>query len=457
MISAKYLLSFIIIGTGLNLGAEPVFDPAISESFWSSPEFQKRFMASYGVNSAIEPRFENPEEQIFFSQLGEVIREDPQKAIKQISSKITSTSSAILSYTLGSLHFQEGNNEEAIQHFNVALSKFPDFLRAHKNLGIVLVREGIYEEAIEPLVKTINLGGADGTTYGLLGFSYLNTEKYQSAVMAYQNAMLLDADTQDWKLGMIKCKIADEEFSDAVRLLDDILEKQPQSVSLWALQGNVLLQMEQPDRAAVNFEILRKSGKATLQHLMLLGDIYMLKDAKNLALDVYLEAIEKDGQGDIKRSLRAVEILVSRGAWEESEALFAKMRATHASTMTEEETFKLLKLESKVAIANGKGDEALVVLEQIIEKNPLDGEALLLAGAFYAQNGDQEKAVFRFEMASKVQGFQADAWLEHAKILVRNQDYTKAIEILQKAQKSKPRDNVQKYLEAIQRVASAAN
>ena len=101
MISAKYLLSFIIIGTGLNLGAEPVFDPAISESFWSSPEFQKRFMASYGVNSAIEPRFENPEEQIFFSQLGEVIREDPQKAIKQISSKITSTSSAILSYTLG--------------------------------------------------------------------------------------------------------------------------------------------------------------------------------------------------------------------------------------------------------------------------------------------------------------------------------------------------------------------
>jgi len=174
-------------------------------------------------------------------------------------------------------------------------------------------------------------------------------------------------------------------------------------------------------------------------------------------LDVYLEAIEKDGQGDIKRSLRAVEILVSRGAWEESEALFAKMRATHASTMTEEETFKLLKLESKVAIANGKGDEALVVLEQIIEKNPLDGEALLLAGAFYAQNGDQEKAVFRFEMASKVQGFQADAWLEHAKILVRNQDYTKAIEILRKAQKSKPRDNVQKYLEAIQRVASAAN
>ena len=451
------LLSSALFAAALCIHAEPIFDPAISNSFWSSPEFQKRFLASYGVNSAIEPRFENPDEQIFFSQLGEVIREDPQKAIKQLTGKISSTSSAILSYTLGSLHFQEGNHEEAINNFNVALSKFPDFLRAHKNMGIVQVREGRYAEAIEPLVNTINLGGADGMVYGLLGFSYLNTEKYQSAIMAYQNAMLLDADNQDWKLGMIKCKIAEEQFQDAVRLLDGILEKQPQSVSLWALQGNVLLQMDQPDKAAVNFEILRKSGKATLQHLMLLGDIYMIKDAKDLALDVYLEAIEMDGENDIKRSLRAVDILVSRGAWGESEKLFAKIRATHQPTMTEEETFKLLKLESKVTIANGKGDEALIVLEQIIEKDPLDGEALLLAGGFYAQNGDREKAIFRFEMASKIQGFEADAWLEHAKILVLNQDYSKAIELLQKAQKTKPRDNVQKYLEAIQRVATAAS
>ena len=415
--------------------AESFIDPAMSESFWTSPEFQRRFLASYGVNSAIEPRFENPDEQIFFSQLGEVIREDPQKAIRQISSKISSTSSAILSYTLGALHFQEGNNERAIENFTIALSKFPDFLRAHKNMGIVLVREGRYEEAIEPLTKTINLGGSDGTIYGLLGFSYLNTERYQSAIMAYQNAMLLYADNQDWKLGMIKCKIAEEQFQDAVRLLDGIIEKHPQSVSLWALQGNVYLQMEQPDKAAINFEILRKSGKASLQHLMLLGDIYMIKDAKELALGVYLQAIEMDGEKDIQRSLQAADILVSSGAWDEAEQLFSKIRGAHEAAMTEDETFKLLKMESKVAIANGNGDEALLVLEQLIEKNPLDGEALLLAGDFYAQNGNQEKAIFRFEMASKIEGFEADAWLNLAKIHFRNQEYAKSIELLQKAQK----------------------
>jgi len=111
-------------------------------------------------------------------------------------------------------------------------------------------------------------------------------------------------------------------------------------------------------------------------------------------------------------------------------------------------------MESKVAIANGDGEQALKVLEQIIEKNPLDGEALLMAGDFYAQSGERERAVFKYEMAARVSGFEADAWLKHAQILVRSLQYSKAIDLLDKAQKIQPRDNVQRYLESVQRVAN---
>jgi len=459
-VTKQWILAGLLVTTCLTVsrslfaGDVSLIDPELSESFWNSPTFQKRFLASYGINSSIEPQFENPEEQILFSQLGSVIRDDPKKAIQQLSSRISSTSSALLDHTLGSLYFQEGNHAEAIKHYEAALSKFPDFLRAHKNLGIVLVREGQYTEAIEHLTKTINLGRADGTVYGLLGYCYLNTEKYASAVIAYQNAMLLDADNQDWQLGMIKCKIANGDLKDAVRLLDGILEEQPQNVSLWGLQANVYLQMEEADKAIVNFEILRKSGQATLHHLMLLGDAYMMGDSKDLALEAYLEAIEKDGAGDIHRSLRAADVMVSRSDWDESSKLLTKIRAVYEATMTEEETFKLLKMESKVAIANGDGEQALKVLEQIIEKNPLDGEALLMAGDFYAQSGERERAVFKYEMAARVSGFEADAWLKHAQILVRSLQYSKAIDLLDKAQKIQPRDNVQRYLESVQKVAN---
>jgi len=437
-------------------GQNSFLDPNISEAFWNSPQFQRQFLASYGVRSNVEPRFENPEEQIFYSQLGDTIRDNPQQAIEKITQQLNASSSAILSYTLGSLHFQEGQHQEAIKHYEVALSQFPDYLRAHKNLGIALIREERFGDSITHLVETINLGGADGTVYGLLGNAYLNLEKYASARLAYQNATLLDAENPLWELGIIKCAIATERYQEAVSLLDGVLSKQPDNAALWALQGNVYLQMEEADKAAVNFEILRKSGKATLQHLMLLGDIYMLSESIDLALVVYLEAIEQDGKGDIRRSLNAARILLNQGAWEPASAMFTKIRQAHESTLSEQETFQLLKMESQVAIANGKGQEALSVLEQIIEKNPLDAEALLLAGDFYMQAEDFEKALFRFEMVARIPGSESDGWIKQATVLVKQQQYTKAIELLEKAQKSNPRDNIQKFLDSVKRVANAA-
>ena len=450
------LLVLCLVTLVSSQGQNSFLDPKISEAFWNSSKFQKQFLASYGVRSNVEPRFENPEEQIFYSQLGDTIRDNPQQAIEKITQRLNASSSAILSYTLASLFFQEGQHQEAIKHYEVALSQFPDYLRAHKNLGIALIREERFGDSITHLVETINLGGADGTVYGLLGNAYLNLEKYASARLAYQNATLLDAENPLWELGIIKCAIATERYQEAVSLLDGVLSKQPDNAALWALQGNVYLQMEEADKAAVNFEILRKSGKATLQHLMLLGDIYMLSESIDLALAVYLEAIEQDGKGDIRRSLNAARILLNQGAWEPASAMFNKIRQAHESTLSEQETFQLLKMESQVAIANGKGQEALSVLEQIIEKNPLDAEALLLAGDFYMQAEDFEKALFRFEMVARIPGSESDGWVKQATVLVKQQQYTKAIELLEKAQKSNPRDNIQKFLDSVKRVANAA-
>lgn len=425
--------------------------------FWSNPEFVKRFMGAYGVHSEIEPPFQTPEEREAFNGLVDVMRDNPGEAIPRLQKMIVPSSSARLPFALGLLYFQEGEVAKAIPQFELALSKFPDFRRAHQQLGFALAQEERYEEAAKSLTKALNLGARNAAVYGLLGFSYLNLGKHISAEIAYLNALLLAPEIQDWKLGLIKSYIARENYSQAIALLDEVLAENPESAGLWALQANVFLQMEDNRRAAVNFETLRKMGKATLADLMLLGDIYMLDGALELALPIYLDAIEKDGDGDVRRSLRAAEILVGQGAWTEAEQLFGKIKEHHQDAMSGEEEAKLLKLESQAAIANGEGEQALAVLERIVSKNPLDGEALLLAGEFYDQAGESAKAVFRYEMAAKISGFEADAWLKHAQLLIRQQKYNPALELLQKAQKINPRDYVQKYLDEVERVARSVS
>jgi len=108
-------------------------------------------------------------------------------------------------------------------------------------------------------------------------------------------------------------------------------------------------------------------------------------------------------------------------------------------------------------MSTGAGGEAIKVLEQIIERNPLDGEALLLAGDYYAKNDQREKAEFRYDAASKLQGFEAEAFVKHAQLLVQSQKYVPAVELLHKAQKIKPRDNVQRYLEKLEQLARAGH
>ena len=425
-------------------------------AIWNDPEFKKQLLGSYGFAPDIEPRLSPEEQQFYRDKVVPLLRDDSTKAISELKSAIKPDGTALFDFTLGNLYFQNDDLTNAVKGFEQATIKFPSFRRAWKSLGFALVRDGKYAEAIGPLTRTIVLGGGDGKSFGLLGFAYMNAEKYVSASSAYRQAMLFEPDNVDFKLGIVKCEVALENYDGALAMLDELIQSNPDKDSLWSIQANVFLQKEMTSKAAVNFEMLRRMGKATPENLATLGDIYMTQEAKDLALDAYLESVEKDGWQHPARALRAAEILTSRGAWEQAQTLFKKIRSTAGSNLSAQDEMKLLKIESKVAMANGQGEQAILVLEEIVGRNPLDGEALLLAGDYYARNGQPEKAEFRYDTASKLQGFEAEAFVKQAQMLVKSGKYAQAAEILKKAQKINPRDNIQRYLEKVEQLARGA-
>ena len=421
-------------------------------SIWNDSDFSKRLVGSYGFLSAAEPPLNAEENHFFTNNVKALLVQEPKKAIALLESRLKPSSSAQFDYLLGTICFQNEDLTNAIRHFETALTKFPDFRRAQKNLAFALVRDGKYAEAIKPLTRTVALGGADSKVFGLLGFAYMSQSRFSSAEGAYMQALALEPENIDFKLGSVKCAIATANYDHALALLDELLKQAPDRESLWSLQANIYIQKEQPQKAALSLEMLRRLGKANAANLYLLGDLYMAQEARDLALESYLQALEKDGGQNPAKALRPAQILVSRNAWDEARKLFAKLRAVPGKLSAEEE-MKLLKLEAKSAMATGEGEKAIQTLEQIVGKNALDGEALLLAGAYYARNGQPEKAVFKFDAASKLEAFEADAHVKHAQLLVQLQKYPQALELLRKAQKAKPRDNVQRYLERVEQLA----
>ncbi|MGZ8937781.1 MAG: tetratricopeptide repeat protein [Limisphaerales bacterium] len=422
-----------------------------SAVFWSNPDFVKSFMGSYGVASEIEPKI-SPDEQAYYNSLRPMLQDDPAKAARDLQSKIRPESSALLNFLLASLLFQTDQAAQAITQYEAAIAKFPNFRRAHKNLGFALVQAAEYERAIQHLTKTIELGAGDSGVFGLLGFSYLNLESHLSAEAAYKNALLYAPDNLDWKLGLVKSQVATANYKPAAELLDELLAKHPEKDSLWNLQAGLYLQMEQPMKAALNYEILRKLGKADAKSLALLGDIYMSQDERDLALPAYIDSIKADRGSNPARAFRAIEILVNRAAWSEASVLLQEVRAAKGTHLPEDET-RILKLEARIALSTDSPEKGAAGLETIVERNPLDAEALIMLGDFYLRNGDSEKADFRYELASKVSGFEAEAMVKRAQLLVSSRKYSQATELLRRAQKINPRDNIQRYLEKIESIA----
>lgn len=178
----------------------------------------------------------------------------------------------------------------------------------------------------------------------------------------------------------------------------------------------------------------------------------------DLAAETYLRALAKDTGAKPDRYIRNAEVLGQRGASADAVRIVEAIRRSFGERLSTDERKRVLKLEARIAAATGRaGAEQIKLLAEIVTLDPLDGEALILLGQSYATAGDVEKACFNFETAARIDKYEAEAKLRHGQCLVRNARYQEALPLLKRAQELKPRDDVARYLEQVERIARTRN
>ncbi len=421
---------------------------------WKDPAFQKQFLGSYGINAEIEPRV-TPEEVALLEKLVPLMGTDLDRAAKLLKPQIKPDSSAILDFTLANIYFQQDQLAEALPHYRKAVAKHPSFRRAWRNLGLIQVRNGQYDEAIAAFTKMMELGGGDSYAYGLLGFAYTAKQDHLAAEAAYRNALLLQPENTEWRLGLVRAVLRQQKFADAIALLDVLLERYPHKPEFWLLQAQAYLSLKQPLKAAENLEAVTRLGQSTPDSLFTLGDIYASENLPDLAQRAYAQAISAAPQQNSQRATRAAELLAARGAITQAGQLIQHIQTTLGDRMEEEDRKKLLKLQARVSLATGGDQQAVAVLEEVVKLDPLDGEALLLLAQHYGKNDKPERAIFYYERASSLEKFEAEAKMRHAQLLVAQSKYQEAALLLRRAHELQPRDDLARYLEQVERLARA--
>jgi tetratricopeptide (TPR) repeat protein len=412
------------------------------EAIFKDPTFKKQFIAGYGVNSEIEPRV-TPDEVKILDKVRPLMASDLPKAAETLRKAMKPDGSAMLDFNLGGILFQQDQLDGALQCYRTAVGKFPAFRRAWKNLGQIYARNENFDAAIEAFTRMIELGGADAYAYGLLGFAYASKQDYQAAEAAYRNALLLQPDNTQWRLGLTRSVFKQDKFQDAAALLDVLIGRYPDKAEFWVLQAQTFIGMKQNLKAASNFEAVDLLGKATVDNLQTLGDIYVTENLMDLAEHAYRRAVDADPKQPASRPIRAVEVLAARGANAQATRLLARVRELFEPAMEDADKKKLLKLDARLAMAEGSDDsKAASVLEEIVKLDPLDGDALLMLGQYQARHNEPDRAIFYFERAESLEAFEVNARIRHAQTLVNLSRYGEAIPLLRRAQELKPRDHV---------------
>ena len=436
--------------------AQPAGETRLGElelQIWRSSEFQKRFTESFLAQTEIEPTVTQPEREKMLKVLELISADKLDEAARMLQKETKEGSSAVYDFTLANIHFRKEQLEEAAAAYLRAVNKYDKFLRAWKNLGLIYVRTSLFEKAIPALTRVIELGSGDKYTYGMLGFAYSSLDNHLCAESAFRQAILLDPGTLDWKMGLARSLFKQQSYVEAAALCDSLIAGDPNRVELWLLQANAYLGLNQPMKAAVNYELADRMGKSTADSLNMLGDIYVNQELFGMAVASYLRALEKDPARSTERAIRAAKVLAARGALDETKQLVERIEGLKGSDLSKADQRDLLMLRVRVAVAEHSGEEEIKMLEQLVALDPLDGESLILLGLYCARSGDAEKAVFYYERAERLEKSEADAKIRHAQLLVGQGKYADALPLLRRAQDLKPREDVQKYLEQVERVA----
>jgi len=304
-------------------------------------------------------------------------------------------------------------------------------------------------------LKVITLGGGDAQSYGLLGYAYLSEKKHQSALSAYRMARMFKPDSIDFRRGEALALMATHEFSQAAALFDELIAEQPTVADHWLQQGNLYLQNERYEDAIANFEVVHDLGAGNVATRFVLGDLHLRTENERLALLHYQAAVNHPqfGNEDVSRALQALRHLVDRGLLNEARSYLEALRPALPEQLDQRDHDSLVFAEARLAVDSGHASEAFTLLKQLVERNPLHADGLILLAELYQESDDFARAEFYLERALSIPERKADALVALGRLEVSRGNWKAALVHLRNAEQLRAHAGLRRYIESIEAAA----
>jgi len=194
----------------------------------------------------------------------------------------------------GNQYAKDGLLREAVESYKKALSKDPSDLTARRNLGIVLVKAGDANGAINNLEASIKNFEENFDTNFFLGEAYRAEDKYGEAIYRYKKALKIKPNEPRAMKSLAWSYFKIRFYSEAISVASKLQQKNPSDEQALMILARIQLKLKRENEALAllkrGLERATPTSRPYFQSVM--AEVYAAQGKQQEALDTWQQALK---------------------------------------------------------------------------------------------------------------------------------------------------------------------
>lgn len=378
-----------------------------------------------------------PEEYPLSQELRPLLEaENYSGVLNKLKSLPKDSLSAAVLFLYAQVAMQQKSYDLSEEKYKESLKLMPDFVRAHQGLALLYLLTDREAEAHLALTKSVSLGAADAETYGQLGYINLKNHNGWSAINAYQQALMLQPENNQWKKGLIVALTEAHQYASAKSLVEEMLKDDSDNQALWLQRANIAMQEKENNIALASLEAAIRLGNKESTNLLLAAQLHLQNESYDRALTLLSDNLNQ-AEIDLTVIYQALGWLEQNKKWKHLNRLLAVLGKKITSMSSQEKGHYYL-YKGSIAESNKQLKTAETAFNNAIKSDPNNGKALLKMAMLLDGTQKYTRSEIYYNRAITIKAIRQEAMLGKAQLYINQKDYATALSVLKETFKEYP-------------------
>jgi tetratricopeptide (TPR) repeat protein len=361
--------------------------------------------------------------------------------------------SATVLFLIGNVYLALERFVPAEAALKAALVPLPDYLRVHESLGLLYLRTERNEEARVHLTRAAELGLNTAGLHAALGYINTQAKNWWGAASAYQQALAIEHDDRNAQTGLLNALNETRQYAAGLALVEQMLQDNSSDADLWLYRAHMAVNSNQRESALTSLETAIRLGDDSVANKQVAATLHLERGSIARAVELLKSASSEEL--NFLFMDQALAWLVYENEWDYFRELLGAVEERRAS-LTDPERSRMLTRRSSLQLHDGDRPAATASLQQALQLDASNGEALMTLGQAYRDERDYTRAELTFQRASTFDAHRESALVSLAQLAIDQQNFERALTLLRDVVSRNPeRTDLQRNVDVLENLVLA--